>query len=241
MTLFRISTAALSCLVATRSCAFAHLVIQRLKSSAPSLLLQPCNASDPLQAFKAVSETIQWSGGDAPLCITFDATLGYDAPLLLTPCIQEGAANQSWVFAGAPNSSFSNPTGFCAGSAGACLQWSGQETDSCSSTPPALGPGCRIGTWPTSYPTSWNNQFAFEGNPGPGAIEAVWASADGPSPSGQCATVTFPQPPVPPTPDILAWSKKEVMCLYGKRQTVHFSFRGISETCTFLQTLTCAR
>jgi len=184
-------------------------------ASSPTLLFQSCNASDPLQLFDVAGGAVKWTDGDSSLCVSFDATAGYDAPLILEPCAV-GAPIQTWAYAPAPSSSFSNPSGMCAGPDGACLQWSGQEAGSCVSTPPALGPGCRIGTWPTSSPTTWNNQFAFGGAAGPGTIEAVWASTDGPTPSGQCATVTVPPPPVPPTADILAWSEKEVMCLYGE-------------------------
>ncbi len=185
---------------------------RRAATASPTLMLQPCNASQ-FQIFEIVNNTVQWSSGDTPLCVTFDAAAGYDSPLILTSCITN-ASNQSWVYAGTPSSLFSNPVDACAGPGGVCLSWSGQEAGTCVFTPPALGPGCRIGTWTAS--TSWNNQFILGGLAGAGTIEALWASATGPSPSGVCATVTVPAPPVPPTADILAWSKKEVMCLYGK-------------------------
>ena len=178
----------------------------------PTLLFQPCNGS-AFQQYEVVGGTVQWMGGGTPLCITFSAAAGYNSPLILTPCVA-GFPNQSWVYAAAPANSFSNNVSMCSGPGGACLQWSGQESTSCMFNPPVLGPGCIIGTWPVASPTSWNNQFTFNGSSG--LIEAMWASATGPTPSGQCATVTLPPPPVPPTADILAWSKKEVMCLYGE-------------------------
>jgi len=95
----------------------------------------------------------------------------------------------------------------------ACISCSGLETAACSSTPPALGPGCRYGTWPTSVPTSWNNQLLRD-SPAPGMLQARAASASGPSPSGFCAAVAAPPPPPPPpSPQVLAWARQEVGCL----------------------------
>lgn len=211
----RISFTALL-VVAVTAIGAPRVLERRARSTLPSLLFQPCNATAS-QIFVVADGAVKWSPeGGPPLCVTFDAIAGYDSPLVLALCLG-GAPNQSWTYKPAPDSSFSNAPGACAGPDNACLEWSGQESGTCTSTPPVLGAGCRIGTWPTSSPTTWNDQFVYGGSAGAGTIEAVWASADGPSPSGQCATVVTPPPPVPPTADILAWSEKEVMCLYGAR------------------------
>jgi hypothetical protein len=156
----------------------------------PKLYFEPCNSSSPLQGFQIANGTVQWLGGGMALCVTYDASAGYDAPLVLTVC-ESGSSAQAWAYEEAPTYSLLNPPGMCAGAGGVCLQWSGQEAGDCTFNPPVLGPGCRIGVWPASSPTTWNNQFSW--NSTTGAVQAVWASASGPTPSGQCVSVMLPQ------------------------------------------------
>jgi alpha-L-fucosidase len=175
-----------------------------------------CNISDPAQQnFTFASNTVRKDGA----CVSFDLPGGtYNAPLTLQPC--DGSAQQDWVFDAAAGS-LRNQAPVCGGLAGACIEWSGQEFGACVSTPPALGPGCIVGAWPSppGAQTSWNDRFVPTAA---GTIEAAALSARAgagaaAASAGLCvAALPVPPPPPPPLPtaDILAWSRKEVMCLY---------------------------
>ena len=174
-----------------------------------SLFLAPCNTSSPLQTGFAFAHDTVTQGG---LCVTFDATLGYNAPLTLAPCVPAAPA-QAWQLVG---SFLQNPPASCGGLNGACISWSGQEFGACTFTPPALGAGCIIGSWPTSENGAWNSALAPD-SPAPGMIQALHSTPSSTPPSGLCVAAVPPAPPPPPprpTADVLAWSKKEVMCLY---------------------------
>jgi alpha-L-fucosidase len=174
----------------------------------------PCNATDPTQQWTVNAAASTVSPASSPSqCVTFDAAGGtYNAPLILSPCgTPTPPATQLWAYAAGPTYAFSNPAGQCGGLKGACIQWSGQESATCTSNPPALGAGCLVGTWPTAEPTSWNNELTLNAG---GQIEALWKSATGPSPSGLCVAAVAPPKPIPPTPTILAWQDLEVGCLY---------------------------
>lgn len=168
-------------------------------ATAAQLFFAACNVSDLSQTSFTVSPpTVKFSNA----CVTFGGDL--NAPLEIQPCASPPNASQSWTFA---NSAFSNPS----------FQWSGQEYGACSYSPPALGIGCIIGSWHTSFPTTWNNAFVLN-TPAQGMIQALYASGSGgQSPSGLCVSAVAPAPPAPPpvpTADVLSWSRREVMCLY---------------------------
>ena len=179
--------------------------------AAALLVLAACNASDPAQRFAvdAAARAVRAQG----LCVAFSGA-SYNDPLELQPC-DAGSPRQTWVY-DAASTTFRNPSDACGGLAGACIQWSGQESaPNCVADPPRLGPGCIWGTWPTSAPTSWNNAVLAD-SPEPGMLQSLFATGGGPSPSGLCASAAVPPPPPPPplpTPEILAWSRLEVGCL----------------------------
>jgi alpha-L-fucosidase len=183
-------------------------IILAAASGQPQLLFSACNSSDARQSWALVGGTVR-PASDASSCATF-AGGSYDAPLVLQPCVA-GAASQAWFY-DAGNATLLNPPGSCAGAGGACLQWSGQERSPCVSTPPALGAGCMMGVWPAQAPTTWNN--ALEYSPSSGAVQALFARAGGPSPSGLCVTAVAPPAPPVPSPVILSWAAKRVGCLY---------------------------
>ena len=182
-------------------------------SSFATLLYAACNATDPSQTgFSLLPGSGVTQNG---LCVTYDADAGLNAPLELRPC--SNVSSQSWAYNA--NNAFSSTD------AALSLQWSGQEHGACTSNPPALGPGCIIGAWHTSVPTTWNNAFLLGAG---GMIEAQYASGDGPSPSGLCVSVAPALPPPVPTADVLAWSLRESMCLYD------------IDMCTFVGSQGCA-
>ena len=69
----------------------------------PSLLLAPCNASDPLQFFARAASRVTWQG----LCVTWGSVLN-TSPLQLLPCNASLRAAQAWDYAPAA-SSVQNP------------------------------------------------------------------------------------------------------------------------------------
>ena len=158
------------------------------------------------------------------LCVAFDGA-SYNDALILQPCDSSSDA-QAWESADGGRA-LSNPAGRCGGLGGACVQWNSQESAQCTSNPPALGPNCTIGAWTTSLPTTWNSAFLL-GQPGAGNIQALFRSAAGPSPSGVCASVFTPPPPVPPTREILAWADKEVGCLIDYSMCTMVGSQGCS-------------
>ena len=170
-----------------------------------TLVYALCNSSDPQQTF-AFSGTAVAQGG---FCVAFTPSTGYNSPLQLLPCAN--SSQQTWVYDTA-RQSLRNPPAACGGLSGACIEWSGQEFGACAFSPPALAPGCIIGAWPSpaSPQTSWNDRFVLD-SPSPGMIEAAAVEGEG---TGLCVAAR-PPPPLPvPTADVLAWSRKEVMCLY---------------------------
>ena len=171
-----------------------------------TLVYALCNASDPLQTGFALSGSTVAQGG---LCVSFSPSSGYNSPLQLAACANTTA--QTWIY-DAARQSLRNPSAACGGLSGACIEWSGQEFGTCTFTPPTLAPGCIIGAWPSpaSPQTSWNDRFLLD-SPSPGMIEAAAVEGEG---TGLCVSAR-PPPPLPvPTADVLAWSQKEVMCLY---------------------------
>ena len=211
--------AALLCLAAVAPLAAAA------STAPPTLVYAPCNASDASQTgFTFPSGTVQFGG----LCVAFDVAQGYNAPLSLRPC--DASAAQAWVYDAAAQS-LRNPSATCGGPSGACIEWSGQEYGACTSTPPALGPGCIIGSWPSpaSPQTSWNDQYVLD-SPSQGMIAAAATTASSSSGgSGLCVAVRTPPPPPPPpvpTADILAWSRREVMCLYDIDMCTYVGSQG---------------
>jgi hypothetical protein len=194
-------------------------------SAAPSaqLLLALCNSSSPQQLFSFSGSRVQHAASSQ--CVAFN-NLSYNAPLTLQPCDSASPA-QAWAYG---SSALSNPAPFCGGLQGACIQWSGQESAVCTSSPPALGVGCLLGTWPTAEPTSWNNQLLLD-SPSAGMIQMQHSSGGSAGPSGLCAAAVQPAPPGPPpvpTADVLAWSRKEVGCLYDYSMCTMVGSQGCS-------------
>jgi alpha-L-fucosidase len=188
----------------------------------PRLTMAQCSATDPAQLFLVAGGAVVHVASS--LCVAFDGT-SYNDALVLLPC--DPASNaQAWESADGGRA-LSNPAGRCGGLSGACIQWSGQESALCTSNPPALGPNCTWGTWGTSLPTTWNNAVLLD-EPGPGNVQSLFLSAAGPSPSGVCASVFTPPPPVPPTPEILAWADKEVGCLIDYSMCTMVGSQGCS-------------
>ena len=177
-----------------------------------------CNASDPAQLnFAFVNGTVR-KGAD---CVSFDlAGATYNAPLTLRPC--DGSAQQSWVFDSA-SGSIRNEAPSCGGLSGACIEWSGQEHGACTFTPPTLGAGCIVGAWPSppGAATSWNDRFV------PPAATTIAAASTSAS-SGLCVAALPVPPPPTPTAEVLAWSRKEIMCLYDFDMC---TFAGPSQGC----------
>lgn len=177
-----------------------------------TLLYAACNATDPQQSgFSLLAGSGIAHGG---LCVTYDAVVGLNAPLELRPC--SNMSSQQWAYS---NNAFSSTDETLS------LQWSGQEHGACTSNPPSLGQGCIIGAWHTAVPTTWNNAFLLD-SPVPGMIQAQFASSGGLTPSGLCVSVS--QPPAPPTPtaDVLAWSRREIMCLYDIDMCTYVGSQG---------------
>lgn len=193
-----------------------HSAHNAVPAAAPTLVYALCNASLPSQTgFSLISQTLQHSDS----CVTFVAAQGYNAALSLLPCLA-GSPAQAWVYDAAAQS-LRNPAASCGGLGGACIELSGQEFGACTSSPPALGAGCIVGAWPSpaSPQTSWNDRFA-PNVPAQGMLSAVATSGSGGGGGGGgvlCVAVQPAPPPAPqplPTADVLAWSRKEVMCLY---------------------------
>lgn len=176
----------------------------------PLILLAACNVSDPLQRFSFNDTSVISLSTDLQgQCVAFAGSLG-KVPLFLSPC-NTSDPSQQWVYDNA-TSSFKNPDKAC-GPGWECLSWTGIEYSSCTSDPPSLGVGCALSAWPTGGPPGWNSELGVD-MPSPGMIQALHAHPTGPSPSGLCAVAVPPPPPPIPTADVLAWSTKEVMCLY---------------------------
>lgn len=183
-----------------------------------SLLYALCNASDPLQTGFALSaNTVRKDG----LCATFVAE---GAPLELQPCVA-GAPAQAFEY-GADGALSSPPGTDCANlTNGACVEWNGQESGACVFSPPRLGPGCIISTYRIATPTNWNSKFILA-SPAVGMIQGADDGAGGHAPSGLCASAR-PPPPLPaPTADVLAWSRREVMCLYDIDMCTYVGSQG---------------
>ena len=166
-------------------------------AAATALFYALCNSSDPQQTgfLLGGSATVTHGG----LCVSYDPSAGPAAPLTLQPCT--GGASQAWNFSGGVFS-------------GSGVSWNGQEAGACTFSPPALGAGCKVATWPLPG-GGWNGLFDA-GSPLPGMIQGRFATPGGPSPSGLCVSAVPPPPPplAVPTADVLAWSRKERMCLY---------------------------
>jgi len=164
-----------------------------------------CNATDPLQTgFSLAANTVRQDG----LCVTWVAE---GSPLELQPCVA-GAPAQAFIYEA--DGALSTPPGTnCSGvPGGACISWNGQEHGECTFSPPRLGPGCVISGYRYSAATGWNGKFLPD-SPAAGMIQGADDGA-GHAPSGLCASAR-PPPPLPtPTADVLAWSRREVMCLY---------------------------
>ena len=168
--------------------------------AAAALFYALCNSSDPQQTGFVLGGSAVTHGG---ACVTFDAAAGPAAPLTLQPCT--GGGPQQWNYSG----------GVFSSAAGGGVAWNGQEAGACTFSPPALAAGCKVATWPLPG-GGWNGLFDA-GSPLPGMIQGRFATPGGPSPSGLCVSAVPPPPPPPlavPTADVLAWSRKERMCLY---------------------------
>lgn len=166
--------------------------------AASALFYVLCNSSDARQTGWTIGrDTVTHTG----LCVTYSLAAGSAAPLTLRPCSGANDASQQWSYAGGV---FSNPA--------SSVAWNGQEAGACTSTPPALGPGCKVATWPLPG-GGWNGLFDA-GSPSPGMIQGRFATSGGPSPSGLCVAAVEPPPLPVPTADVLSWSRQEVMCLY---------------------------
>jgi hypothetical protein len=179
---------------------------------AVALFYAICNASDPLQTGWSVGGSTVTRGG---LCVT--ASAGFSAPLALRAC--SGEASQTWAYV---SGVFANND----------VAWNGQETAACTFSPPALGAGCKVASWPLPG-GGWNGLFDVD-SPSQGMIQGRFATSGGPSPSGLCVSAVPPPPPPPlavPTTDVLAWSRKEIMCLYDIDMCTYVvSLRSTSRT-----------
>ena len=171
---------------------------QQAIASGASLIIDWCDARNPLQHFTVGASSVTDASGS--LCVTMSSP--YPAPLTMQPCVA-GASAQAWSF----NSSGAWPLAFTAPSLweGGCALWNTQG-----------GPGYErsgsvVGVYACSSPTPFDSVFAV-GFPAAGLVAATMTEPGNSTFSNLCVTAVNPLPPPLPTPAIVAWQESEMAC-----------------------------
>lgn len=159
------------------------------------LILDWCNASNPLQQFVVAPTAV--TTPDGSLCVTMSSP--YPAPLTMQPCT--GSAAQAWSFNTSIASAFTAPGLW----EGGCALWNTQGG------PGYEMQGSTVGVYACSSPTPFDSVFAV-GVPAPGLLAATMTSPGNSTFSNLCATAVNPSPPPIGSPEIIAWQKSEMAC-----------------------------